>query len=469
MNTLADSAIVLPNVHEYVYRGIDSTFSENMLAMWREMGAAYSEVGLFWEGDDKVVVAPRPINQQFVEYVSDLLGYKRLSVLCPRRYTSELSMDLLGDEAALSYLIDHAKGKDAVYLVPWGATQPVYSLLARLRQEINTLVSEELPDRNCYWTSVHFDSKIGFRGLCDKLNCTDARVRMPRGFSCGSFQEALEVLRWFHSSGTPCVVKAGSGVGGYGNIFIDREKLGWTFHDVMAHIMANVEEMPYFASGAAVVEEMVITDHRMQRGGGTSSSAFASAVILPSGEMRMVGGGIDIRDRQCYYVGAEVGKDTLFDSLRDTIEPFMYRIGEAVSLAGYRGHFGINFMISSEGTLYAIELNARRCGESHVYALAKRLYGDEWEHNCCVLTRLPYRIQACPDVTVSSVLRAFERVNFRSRQNGVLVVPTEVGWLHQRYPGIGYAIFGASRDVVNRAESSLKDYLAQEGILGQGE
>lgn len=92
------SSIIIPNVHDYVRRGMDPSFPERLLAEWRDIASGFSEVSLFWEGNDKLVLSPREINKNFISYIKGLLGYENLLVLVPRSYTSDFCDDILGDE-----------------------------------------------------------------------------------------------------------------------------------------------------------------------------------------------------------------------------------------------------------------------------------------------------------------------------------------------------------------------------------
>lgn len=353
------------------------------------------------------------------------------------------------------------------HILSWGATETIYLLLNKLQNYGANFLSQELPDRNNYWTSLYFDSKAGFRELCSKLQQFDSQIQIPQGFACGSLNEALEILRWFYSHRTPCVIKASSGVSGFGNVFIYGDSFEKTFKDVASYVKNSIQELPYFTSDIIIVEEMVISNPlKLKNSCICSNSPFMSGFISPDGEMKIIGGGIDIRNEQCYYVGAELGKEGEFSKVSDVLNPIMYKIGKAISEYGYRGHWGVNFVLSKRGMPIAIELNARRCGESHVYAIAKRIYGEEWIKLCYAITRFPYYIQPAPDVSIDSILHIFERTNAVYKKDDVMAIPTQVSWLHQKYPGIGYVLFGPNKSLVKSTEEFLLNQFLNVGIKG---
>lgn len=464
-NVAATASVVIPNVHEYAQKGMDPDYPSLLMAKWRNVASGFSEPALFWEGDDKLVVSPRPIDAAFVDYITDLLKYRSISVITPQRCTTELSLDTLIDESVLSTISSFVSAREATHLRPWGATKQIYLLLDELKRRSPGLLCNELPTRDGYWSCTYIDSKLGFREMCIGLQEKAPGIHIPRGFTCDSLVSAQEVLRWFHATKLPCVLKASSGVGGYGNVFVLEELFDQPFEEVERYVYETTKALPYFRCGAVIIEEMIIPDGWK----GTSSpacsrSVFMSGFIEADGRTTLVGGGTDIRDAQGHYVGAEIGKETYLDAVAGAIREMMYEIGDAIAGYGYRGHWGVNFIVSHASPV-AIELNARRCGESHAYAIAEKLYGTKWMSDCYAITRLPIRVQAQPGALVGSVLRAFEKTNRTCIPKGILAIPTQVSWLGQAMPGLGYVVLGTDRDAVRAVENHLHDALAAEGVV----
>lgn len=461
----SQTSLVVPNMHEYAQKGMDADYPALLMAKWRNISSGFAEVALFWEGDEKLIVAPQPIDGDFVDYVVHLLQYHSIKVVTPQHSTTELSLDTLNDESVLTAIKAFAGAGDDITLRPWGATRQVYALLEQLDHLGLRVSREELPVRESYWSCSYIDSKIGFREMCVALQRTPSRLQIPRGFTCDSLESAVEVLRWFHTRRVSCVLKASSGVGGYGNVFIREELCDQPFWQVEKYVRESIRALPYFKHGAAIVEEIICSETEMQGSShACSRSVFMSGLIQADGTTRLIGGGTDFRDDECHYVGAELGKLEVFDVVGDATREVMLRIGEAIASYGYRGHWGVNFIVSNACPV-AIELNARRCGESHAYALAERLYGPSWMSECYVITRLPVHVQVRPGVGVKSVLRAFEKTNRKLARSGLLAVPTEVSWLHQPTRGLGYVVLGTEQSAVRAAERELDEALASEGII----
>jgi hypothetical protein len=382
-------SIIFPNVHEYMRRGMEDGFDENLLREWRDIAAGLAEVSIFWEGNEKLILSPKPIDDIFIDYNKMLLGYGEILVVVPKSYSSNTSLDFLNDIEALSAINSFVRNKDIVHFLPWGATEDVYILLNRILEKNPQVISQELPLIDDYWTSLYYDSKIGFRELCKDLQKTNLQINIPKGYSCGTLKEALAIIRGLHKKGRACVLKANSGSGGFGNVFISKQWLNAPFQKVTEYINESIEELPYFKTGTILVEEFVEVPSPIAGKDSNIHSCFMSGCITEDGNMKVTAGGIDIRDKYNYYSGARLGKTVFPKELWSKLESIMHIMGHAIASNGYRGQWGVNIMVTKDGLPVMIELNPRRCGESHIHGLEKRLYGEDWMETSFVLSRLP--------------------------------------------------------------------------------
>jgi len=83
---------------------------------------------------------------------------------------------------------------------------------------------------------------------------------------------------------------------------------------------------------------------------------------------------------------------------------------------------------------------------------------------CYAITRLPYHVQIEPSASLGSLLHAFEKTNAVCKKKGILAIPTQVSWLHQTNPGMGYVILGTDKEAVRAVEHGLHEQLMVGGI-----
>lgn len=55
--------------------------------------------------------------------------------------------------------------------------------------------------------------------------------------------------------------------------------------------------------------------------------------------------------------------------------------GGALVALGYKGIFDIDFIVSKDQKVYAVEANLRRTGATHAHTTATRLFGSRYESN----------------------------------------------------------------------------------------
>jgi hypothetical protein len=265
-----------------------------------------------------------------------------------------------------------------------------------------------------------------------------------------------------------CVLKANMGVSGLGILVLGPEWSDQPKKALETFVFRQIRDLPYFRQGPIIVERHVrgldlYRGSRLQYG-----SVFFNAYVSADKQVEIFGGGRELRNGDNFYVGALLGKGGVPVDIERTITPIMQQLCEAAMSYDYCGHIGVDFLIDESGTPLLLELNPRRCGESHVYDLASRLYGPTWSSSKTALTRLPVYVEMIGDWQLTGVLEAFERVNQRHRGDGVLVVPTCVSWLHLVPPGLGYVVFGSDNEAIAVAETALLELLDREGIRGQG-
>jgi hypothetical protein len=216
------NSIVFPNVHEYMYGGMGQDFADNLLEEWRNIAAGYAEVSILWPGKNKLILAPKPIDKSLIEYHQIQFGYK-LNVVTPPKFTSQTSIDFLEDAHSVRTIEKFAEEHNPLHFITWGGTQGAYVLIEKIKN--CTPCVTELPMKCDFWTIAEYDSKIGFKKLCESLH-----LKVPKGYVCDNLNEALNVIKKFYSMQKGCVLKANWGAGGFGNIVISPILFSKSFH-----------------------------------------------------------------------------------------------------------------------------------------------------------------------------------------------------------------------------------------------
>lgn len=448
------NSIIYPNVHEYMKRGM-GPFPGKLLAEWRRIAAGYGEVSLLWPGKNKLVMSPQVIDKDLIEYQRDAWKMGEISIVTPTAFTSETSKDFLQDTKAISKIQNFVNRHATTEFIPWGATSGVYDILKAINSP--KLVSHEIPKEQNYWSSLYYDSKIGFKELCHQIG-----LKVPQGYVCDNLNMAFSIIKKFSSCGKECVLKANMGAGGFGNVHISKEIFSKSSTEIEAYVYKSIEEMPYFKEGAILVEEWIEPPIIHAKQFVSLYSGFASAEILPDGNIKIIGGGIDAHDHNGYYNGAKLGKEVFPDSLWNYLKNILEKLGAAISENGYRGHWGINYMLRANGEPVLIELNARRCGESHIHNIGRILAGENWMDTLHVISRFPMEVSVDRDITVCELLDLFDKRN--KKYKNALIVPVQLSWLKkERYKGIGYMILGDT-DEVEKQDCEMRRDLAMLGI-----
>lgn len=461
------TVVVVPNVYEYASRWSHAEIPDLVQSKIERYADGFAELGLFWGKEPKVLVTPRPIQREFVSYISLLLGYGHVEVVVPRRGAGGVSERLLSDEEALCRLTSLCGSNTKIEMRSWGATLSQYRIKERLESKLGNIDCLDLPNLMDQWCVDYLDAKSTFRVICGGLACTAMALSPPEGYLCSTLATARNLSeRIFWDSQRLCLLKRDRGVGGLGNIVLRSPSVGGSFDKVWGEAVEALGNSPFFsADGTWIVEELVQEFPYDKWDGRLPRSIFMSGEVVGDGQHRIVGGGVDYRDASGGYAGAELGYQTRLSTVAEPLLEGMDLLGQLLIRLGYRGHWGVNFIMDQAGRPHAVELNPRRCGESHAYSIAETLYGPDWMDKCYVLSRLPYPVATAPSDSSSDVINVFDDVNNRLKGESVVCVPTLLGWLSYRgRRGIGYVILGPDSTVVTESERSLHIVLRKVGI-----
>ncbi len=420
---------------------------------------AFADMALFWSRQDCLVIAPPVLDPALVAYSDSLMGRNRTQVV-PISGEAGVAGAAARDGEVVRRIIEHLGGDEAE-LHAWGATEDLYDLVDAVQEAGGRLRLNEAPARQDFGLIHDLDSKTGFRRLVEELQTHSIHIRMPDGSICSSRQELASRVAELVEVEASCVVKANFGSGGFG-VLILQGNAGETPESVVARMEETMNGRPSaFHAGPYVVER------RIDSAGGDAPPVGATSVLAlidAEGMVHVAGWAREIRDRANQHVGALLGKGIADQSVKDEVFGQGIAIAESVAGMGYRGYLGIDFLVDSSGSAFAIEANPRRCcSESTTYDVGEALYGRNWDQRKAALLRLPLPIQAGTSRPAAVVLDVLESVSQELAPDGQ-VVPLSLSWLKHAQPGIGYVVFMPDRSGIDAAEKLLLDRLRAAGV-----
>ena len=403
-----------------------------------------SQRAFFWGGDDKLVITPYAIPQALMRHNMAACGFSNIVNRWPIEPIIALSKAVREDEALVNVIIEHARENPAIRISPYVVTDDFLSLLDRINAGGTEIVADEKPRGHSLWTIKYFDSKAGFRAEMQKLATEHTEIKIPEGFLAENRKEAIDIAVWFYTHGRSAVVKVNYGESGWG-LWIARSGE----YSNVSHLKKSLEQVlnsdSVWEDSLIVVEEFVEPDTQVA-GGSPSTELFVSEsgsfVTYHCGQLLDANGG---------FLGVEIGKGVLPAPVRDMLERTSRIIGEWYHALGYRGFFDIDFVATRDGMIYVVETNTRRTGGTHVYDLARHLFGDTWETDAYLLSHdsLKYGNEL---MSVEMFLERMKSLLYpmNSQRRGIIVTSVNA-W----DPVFGYVIVAPDADDGRRLQQEL--------------
>jgi len=436
--------IVISNTAEAFRNIIEKVKDDKEITRRLSIEHSLCQRGFFWDGDNKVIVTPYPIDPTFLKINSDILGYKNIKNIYPKKIKVSLCEALFKDKDVFDNLVKIIKTNPNIAITTYAITDEFLFLISNLKKLNLKFKISELPKQNSLWTVKYLDSKSGFRETIGKIQAKDNKIKLPQGFICKDINEANQVGQWFLGSNKSCVLKSNFGESGWGLKILRNNQIG---------PIERKTDKDSIWSDTLVIAEEYISANKSVAGGSPSVEIF---VDENGPEVTYVCG--QIVDRLGSFGGVSLGKDILSNKITKELK----RLGEVVGTEywkmGYRGYFDLDTVVAgSSNDIYLIETNARRTGGTHVYDIAKRLLGPKWEQKGFLISN----DQFCYGKKIKSVKVIFDKLNnllypMGSHKSGVIVTIVD-----EKRPIIGFTIAGKDKNeclnIYDGLSKSLKD------------
>ncbi len=383
---------------------------------------------LFWEKDDKVVITPFAIPPAFIDQNCHIMDFKNVKNLFPRKIDSiSLSDAILKDKYLLQTIIQFIKNNPGINLSPYAVTPDFLKLLEVFRKGKMIFRTNEVPLAYSRWIVSYLDSKVGFREEVLKLR--NKKINIPEGFVCEKKEEAKKAAIWFYMHNRSCIIKANHGESGWGLIPLKKKNF-ISVSSLEKEIENNLFNDSIWKNEFIVVEEFI--EPNLKIGGGSPS---AELLLTDKGPRltyicgQIVGEGGN-------FLGVIMGKKLMGDQINAKLTYSSYAIGEKYWKLGYRGFFDIDFVISRNGEPYATETNARRTGGTHIFDIARRVFGSNWDRDAYLFSQDSFKY-AGKNLPTGILIEKMKQILFpvQNRQKGVIMT-----LVNQQLPIFGFAI-----------------------------
>lgn len=392
-----------------------------------------NERSLLWLGDRKLVITEAPVTH--LDYLRHRLGYSQLRHACPEYPSDSICADILREPALLRQIVDYAGDAGAVQLVPYATTPAVYKLADVLRQEHGlTVYLPESPAPDRLWLREYVQTKLGFRMLVGQW-----MGNLPEGYVARSVDEAGAIAHTFLQRGQGCIVKANTGFLGIGHTVFHPAPV--PSHD---EIRSTLQQNSYYAEDLLIVEALIPSAQGLSPSAevvvpaNPSEPPYLAAIcaqqVLPSGA----------------YAGELVSPTWVNAPWYADLSAAALKVGQKLQAMGYVGHFDLDGIVDDAGTLYLLEVNARRTGGTHVYELAQFLLGA---HRAQTATLLSRTSAPCPTVSRWADLEEAIADLLFPQPSGWGVVITNSAALEQQQ--VGYVILAESETEALNLQQTL--------------
>lgn len=335
-----------------------------------------SQRAFFWGGDGKCVITPYPIPQALFRHNAEVCGYRNVENVSPRKPSVALSKSLRRDSSLWRRVFMRTEANTPTVLSPYAFTNNFMSLARMLQRRNSQIEVEGMPVKHSFWTVNYLDSKIGFRMEMQQMTAECEFLRVPEGFVAGSIREATDIVAWQWSNGRSSVVKVNLGESGWGLWFCHADKYR-SEELVRAAFREVLDSDSVWESLPFIIEELIEAGPA-----GSPSVEFFVGEDGPAVTYHCN----QVVDAAGAFSGVQIGKDAVAPGLKSAMERVAMAVGTRYHSLGYRGFCDIDFVVGKDHNLYVVETNPRRTGGTHVYDLAKHLFGETWEEEVYLLS-----------------------------------------------------------------------------------
>ncbi|HOG46651.1 MAG TPA: hypothetical protein PLG21_07510 [Anaerolineae bacterium] len=412
---------------------------------------------LFWGQDDKVVVTSLPLPLEYVAYVQQALGYKRLVNLAPRQPSTSLFEDVLHDHELWAAIVAHLQGTGPVRLIASMAAPQVHEVAAALRAAGIAVTTPECPPAARLAVRDYLDGKAGFREFFAAIQDRVPGVRLPEGLVAAGPAEAARAAARFLGAGRGCLCKPNYSQSGVGIRMLRPGDMPGSERQIEGALRASLETDSQMTADVIVVEELIEMDPRL---GGGSPSLEMRVPADPAQEVEFMYLCGQILSPTGYFHGVEMYRELLAPELERMLEEAGLEVAREVRRRGYVGIFDMDLVAGRDGAMYAVEINTRRTGGTHAHEAAEALFGPRYWQRCAVICNNALHLAGAP-LTYGELQGLLEGIRFPAAAHKEGILPTIITSLAEKR--FGYLAMAADIARARELEHDMWQRLTAAG------
>ena len=361
---------------------------------------ASSDRALLWQGDSKLVIGSLPIFH--LEYLNAIGHYYKHTKYChPKTPSVSLCEDIRNDASVLKCLLNYISPHKTIHCIPYANTSAFFKLVEFLETCYNlTVLLPESPYYKNLWIKDYLDTKMGFRTLTSRW-LGDTENVLPFGVHSSSLEEAVNIITWFLQRNCACIVKDNSGYLGLGQITVHPNALQQ--ENFANHLLQQIAQHPYLEPSDLVIEEFIQSSQKQY----PSAEFFVPPVTTGVPFLTYVCNQVFSKGN---FIGVLISPEQKNASWYLTLINYGLIVAQNLQNMGFIGYFDVDAIVDDSENLYALEVNTRRTGATHVHEAACHLLGKHYVDNFTLLSRNSVKTKT--NIAIDTLLECIDTLLF---------------------------------------------------------
>lgn len=382
-----------------------------------------SECYLFSNASESefIYISPVEISNTFKNYFQSITNNKKVDIFVPQMKTALICKDFYTDKQLFGEITTKAKKYHKVTLISYAASPEFLELKERMIQLGVNVVTPEAPEIENAWTVNFFGSKSGIRQLAQQSRVDEPDFIMPDGVICVGKLDAAKIAanRYIKEKGV--VLKTNKGSSGQGVLIFRDGELPKDYKSCEKRIYELLSEDGYWERFPIIIEELINVNPSIL--GAFPSIEFK---IHKNGKIEMLYYCVMMVTKEGKYYGLDIHEDVVSERTAARIIDTGYYIAEQYAEAGYRGHFDIDMIATSNKHIYVCESNTRNTGGTDIYKLVHELYGEDFMSDVYVINRNNYKFHNQEAVGFKKIMDILKPILYDKKKKEGVILAYEV-------------------------------------------